>query len=95
MDVLGDAACCFNPVCVPWSLATGEDLRYPATEGGHATPIMRLLQRYVDAVIRLGVSDVAAYDAFWQVLHMRKPPSSLLAPGLLMRVLAGKGKRAA
>ena len=51
---------------------------------------MRVLQRYVDAVIRLGVSDAAAYDAFWQVLHMRKQPSSLLAPWLVMRVLAGK-----
>jgi 2-polyprenyl-6-methoxyphenol hydroxylase-like FAD-dependent oxidoreductase len=129
--VLGDAACCFNPVygqgmttaamaaerlgrcvgeargaplviarrfqrrlakllSVPWSLATGEDFRYPATEGGRATPIMRVLQRYVDAVIRLGVSDAAAYDAFWQVLHMRKQRASLLAPGLLLRVLAGK-----
>jgi 2-polyprenyl-6-methoxyphenol hydroxylase-like FAD-dependent oxidoreductase len=129
--VLGDAACCFNPVygqgmttaamaaellgrcvgaadsgplvvarrfqrklgkllSVPWSLATGEDLRYPETEGGRATPVMRVLQRYVDAVIRLGVSDAAAYDAFWQVLHMCKQPSSLLAPWLFMRVLAGK-----
>jgi hypothetical protein len=51
---------------------------------------MRVLQRYVDAVIRLGVSDAAAYDAFWQVLHMCKQPSSLLAPWLVMRVLAGK-----
>jgi hypothetical protein len=33
-------------------LATGEDFRYPATEGGRATPIMRILQRYVDAVVR-------------------------------------------
>lgn len=75
---------------VPWSLATGEDFRYPETEGGHATPVMRVLQRYVDAVIRLGVSDAAAYDAFWQVLHMRKQPTPLLAPSLVMRVLAGK-----
>lgn len=129
--VVGDAACCFNPVygqgmttaamaaellgrcvgeakegplmiarrfqrrlgkllSVPWSLATGEDFRYPATEGGRATPIMRVLQRYVDAVIRLGVSDAAAYDAFWQVLHMRRQPASLLAPWLVLRVLAGK-----
>jgi len=51
---------------------------------------MRVLQRYVDAVIRLGVSDAAAYDAFWQVLHMRKQPTPLLAPSLVMRVLAGK-----
>ena len=132
--MLGDAACCFNPVyaqgmttaaltaellgcclaeakgsalviarrfqrrlgkllSVPWSLATGEDFRYPATEGGRATPIMRLLQRYVDGVIRLGVSDAAAYDAFWQVLHMRKRPTSLFAPWLVMRVLTGKRAR--
>jgi 2-polyprenyl-6-methoxyphenol hydroxylase-like FAD-dependent oxidoreductase len=128
--VLGDAACCFNPVygqgmttaalsaellgscirqakggplmvartfqrrlgkllSVPWTLATSEDFRYPTTEGGRATPLTRMLQRYVDGVIRLGVRDVAAYDAFWQVLHMCKPPASLLAPRLLMRVLAG------
>jgi 2-polyprenyl-6-methoxyphenol hydroxylase-like FAD-dependent oxidoreductase len=35
----------------PWLLATGEDLRYPGTEGDRPGPLVRLAQKYIERVI--------------------------------------------
>ena len=76
-----------------WLLATGEDFRYPTTAGGRPGPSMRLLQRYIDRVIRATAEDPIVLRAFLEVWHMLKPPSALLRPGLAFRVMAAAAHR--
>lgn len=129
--VVGDAACCFNPVygqgmsvagltalavdrCLressngsqkgiafsaqraiarvcdnPWLLATGEDLRYPTTEGGRgsARPLDRAMQRYFSRVILRSNQDPTVGRTLARVVHMVEPPSALFRPAVLARVL--------
>jgi 2-polyprenyl-6-methoxyphenol hydroxylase-like FAD-dependent oxidoreductase len=78
----------------PWFLATSEDLRYPGTEGGELGPATKLLQRYTDRIIEMGVRDADACHAFCDVLNMVKPPTSLFRPNLAWQVArrsSGKG----
>jgi 2-polyprenyl-6-methoxyphenol hydroxylase-like FAD-dependent oxidoreductase len=71
----------------PWLMATGEDFRYPATEGGHPDRLTRLTHWYMDRVLLLCAEKVDVYNAFASVLHMLKPPSALFRPRILFQVL--------
>jgi 2-polyprenyl-6-methoxyphenol hydroxylase-like FAD-dependent oxidoreductase len=71
----------------PWLMATGEDFRYPATEGGHPDRMTRLTHWYMDRVLLLCAEKVDVYSAFASVLHMLKPPSALFRPSILFQVL--------
>lgn len=73
-----------------WTVATGEDLRFPGTVGGRTSPADRLVQRYLDRVVRLATSDPVANEAFAEVIGMTEPPTSLLRPNLVWRVLRRK-----
>ena len=68
-------------------VATGEDLRYPATKGGSTSLADRVLRRYFDRVVRAAAHDQEAHHAFADVLTLLAPPDSLLRPGLAARVL--------
>jgi 2-polyprenyl-6-methoxyphenol hydroxylase-like FAD-dependent oxidoreductase len=76
-------------VASPWLLATGEDFRYPTTEGGRPGPIVKLTHRYLDRVIAVATVDEVVLDAFVSVVHLVRPPSTLFRPGILARVLRG------
>jgi len=76
-------------VAAPWLVATGEDLRYPTTEGGRPSPATRLVQRYVDRVVAVATEDPRVFEAFSDVVNMLAPPSRLFRPGVLLRVLDG------
>ncbi len=71
----------------PWLLATGEDLRYPETEGAGRDWTTRLMQRYVDRVMYATPRYPEVALAFAEVISMVSPPSRLLSPGILARVL--------
>lgn len=72
---------------VPWLLATGEDFRYPATEGGGRTYATRLMHWYVDrALLRAAEREDMCANVL-QVMHMIKPPSALLHPRVVARSL--------
>ncbi len=78
-------------VDVPWSMATGEDFRYP-TVAGKRPAGTAVLHRYLD-----GVHSVARYDevvcrTFFDVANMLKAPSALFHPKLVWRVLTGGQK---
>ena len=73
----------------PWLLATGEDFRWPTTVGGRPGLPTRLAHRYMDRVLALLVEDATVAQAFFTVLHLLKPPTTLLRPPILRRVLAG------
>ena len=70
-----------------WLMATGEDFRWPATEGGRPGTLTRLLHRYMDQVLQIASHDAFAQHAFMQVSHLVKPPSHLFSPAIMARVI--------
>lgn len=71
---------------LPWLLATGEDFRYPSTEGRRPASA-RLLHWYVDRTMAQAARRPALFHEFIQVMHMLKPPRALLRPPLALKVL--------
>ena len=69
-----------------WSLATGEDFRYPQTVGTRP-PGIRLINNYVANVHRATLRDEVVCGAFLKVMGLLKPPTSLFHPKILWRVL--------
>ena len=55
--------------------------------------VTRLIQRYLDQVLRTVPHNPQVAEAFFQVQHMLKLPTSLFAPRLLWQVLGPQGKR--
>jgi 2-polyprenyl-6-methoxyphenol hydroxylase-like FAD-dependent oxidoreductase len=70
-----------------WMVATGEDLRFPDTVGGHPSLADRVVRRYFDRLVRAATSDPVANLAFGKVIGMTEPPTSLMRPALAWRVL--------
>ncbi|RCJ24558.1 2-polyprenyl-6-methoxyphenol hydroxylase-like oxidoreductase [Nostoc sp. ATCC 43529] len=74
-------------ISVPWLMATGEDFRWPATEGGKPDVISKFMQRYLDEVLLLQTESAAIQHLILEVMHLLKPPSAFFQPGILMQVL--------
>jgi 2-polyprenyl-6-methoxyphenol hydroxylase-like FAD-dependent oxidoreductase len=70
-----------------WMLSTGEDLRYPETEG-HRSLDIRLFNWYMRHVVDLTASHTEMAAAFFQVYHLLKPLSSLFKPRIVWTVLS-------
>jgi len=75
-------------VATPWLLATGEDFRYPTTEGAQPHLATRVLRPYLDQVLLTAAENPRAHLAFLQVLHLVKPPTALFQRRVLALVLA-------
>jgi 2-polyprenyl-6-methoxyphenol hydroxylase-like FAD-dependent oxidoreductase len=73
-----------------WTMATGEDLRYPWTEGARADLRTRVMHRYADRLLAVANGNPAVNTAFVNVVNLRDPPASLLRPRVLLPVLAGR-----
>lgn len=69
-----------------WRLAVGEDFRYPETVG-RKRPGTDLLNAYVLRVHRATHHDPVVCRAFLRVMHVIEPPSSLLRPDIVARVV--------
>jgi 2-polyprenyl-6-methoxyphenol hydroxylase-like FAD-dependent oxidoreductase len=72
-----------------WMLSTGEDLRYPETEG-HRSLGTRLFNWYIRRVIGLTASHPLVAAAFFQVWHLLKPLKSLFEPRIVWAVLSSE-----
>lgn len=70
-----------------WLLATGEDLRYPGTEGKRPNVLERLVQKYVDHVLATLPYDIEVTRAFVQTTNLYKPPTSLFQPQVMWSVV--------
>jgi 2-polyprenyl-6-methoxyphenol hydroxylase-like FAD-dependent oxidoreductase len=70
-----------------WLMATGEDFRYPTTEGGQRTAIMRWTHWYMDRVIAASAHDIEVLTAFATTAHLLAPPASLFHPRIVARAL--------
>lgn len=77
---------------IPWSLAVGNDLRYPQAEGPR-TRATRLINWYIRRLHVAAPSDPAIARAFLRVINLFAPPPSVMAPAIALRVLRGNLRR--
>jgi len=76
-------------VDIPWTIATGEDLRYPQIEGARP-PGSTVVNRYLERVHAVASHDPFVCRKFFDVLNLLAPPTSLFAPAVLLRVLTAQ-----
>jgi flavin-dependent dehydrogenase len=74
-------------VDVAWTMAVGSDLGYEATVGSQST-VESLFTRYLARLVRTAHDDGVVADAYGRVVTMEEPPTSLLTPGIVARVLS-------
>lgn len=77
-------------VDVAWMLAVGADFQFPQTTG----PKPRgtdLVNRYVSRLSRKAQTDGSLREAFFRVMMMERPPTTLFRPGVVWRVLRPAG----
>ncbi len=79
-------------VDIPWSIATGEDFRFPQVEG-QRPPGYHLLNRYLDRVHALASADPVVCKRFFEVLSLLAPPTALLTPAMAWRVMTSASQR--
>jgi 2-polyprenyl-6-methoxyphenol hydroxylase-like FAD-dependent oxidoreductase len=72
---------------IPWLMATGEDLRYPLTEGQRPGFATRLVQKYIDQVQVVMPHDTAVATTFFEVTNLLKPPTALFQPSIIIKTL--------
>jgi len=77
-------------VAVVWRLAVGADFEFAETTGPKPTGT-DLFNRYVDRLLQKAHADPTLSDAFSRVLRLEKPPTSLLRPRIVWRVLRPPG----
>ncbi|HEY1012241.1 MAG TPA: FAD-dependent monooxygenase [Herpetosiphonaceae bacterium] len=70
-----------------WLMATGEDFRYHATEGGQRGRLTKLSHWYFDQFGRQIPRNVAAATTFVEVMHLLRPPTALFHPRFASSVL--------
>jgi len=71
----------------PWLIATGDDFRWPTTQGGRPNLMNRLMHWYLDQVMMAASQSAKVYQVFVKVFHLLQPPAALFQPGVLGRVL--------
>jgi len=77
----------------PWSIAVGNDLRFAEVPGRRSVRV-RLINAFVRRLHVAATRDEVLGAAFIRVLNLVRPPGSLLAPGIVLRVLRGSAPRA-
>jgi 2-polyprenyl-6-methoxyphenol hydroxylase-like FAD-dependent oxidoreductase len=79
-------------VDIPWSLATGNDLRMPEAVG-RRTAAAKVINAYIARLHKAAHHDPAVALAFHKVGNLLAPPPSILAPQIALRVLWGNLQR--
>lgn len=74
-----------------WLIATGEDLRYPTTEGAKPDLITRLTNRYMDRVLSVSIRNRGVNRVMSDVFNLQTSPFALFKPKVLLPVLLGRG----
>lgn len=69
-----------------WAIATGEDCRYPGTDGARPGRLARLQQGYMARVLAAANTDPLVSEALFAVLSLNRRPETLLAPRVAVRV---------
>jgi 2-polyprenyl-6-methoxyphenol hydroxylase-like FAD-dependent oxidoreductase len=77
-----------KPTAAAWGLAAAADLAYPQAQGNRNLQV-RLSHRLEEPVLTAAETDIEVYSQVLKVGAFVDPPSSLLAPGFLLRLLRG------
>jgi 2-polyprenyl-6-methoxyphenol hydroxylase-like FAD-dependent oxidoreductase len=72
---------------IPWLLATGEDRRYPLTEGPKPNLLERLAHQYIDLLFRAAARDTVVAVALLKTMQMIQHPMGLLHPRIILGAL--------
>lgn len=75
-------------VDIPWSISVGSDLRFPSIEGRRTLQV-RFVNAYISRLHAAATADPVLGAAFLRVVNLIDPPTRLLAPRIVMRVLRG------
>lgn len=67
--------------------ATSEDYRYPATEGGAPSHLVKVMHRYLDQLFPVIAQDMVVHKLFLETMHMLKSSLALLQPGVMAKVM--------
>ncbi|MEU6405208.1 FAD-dependent oxidoreductase [Streptomyces sp. NPDC046985] len=78
----------------PWEFAAGADLGYPGVQG-RRTPQVRIANAYVNKLHKAATHDPELTSAFIRAAGLIEPPSSLMRPGTMARVLRHSFRRPA
>ncbi|MER6913544.1 FAD-dependent oxidoreductase [Streptomyces sp. NPDC000594] len=70
-----------------WAIATGEDTRYPGTDGPVPGRLTRIQQDYMARVLAAANTDPVVAGAFFEVLSLNRRPETLLTPRIAARAL--------
>jgi hypothetical protein len=81
-----------KPSGVAWQLATGGDLALPIVPGPRPL-LVRVLNTYVDRVQAAAEQNPAVATTFMRVTSLLDPPSRLLAPTTVVKVVASRRHR--
>ncbi|MGH7492252.1 MAG: hypothetical protein ACREOO_07645 [bacterium] len=75
-------------VDIPWAIAVGADLRIPEAVGPRNAG-MKFVNRYMGKLQKAAHHDPALALAFYNVSNLLAPPSSVMHPRIVLRVLWG------
>jgi 2-polyprenyl-6-methoxyphenol hydroxylase-like FAD-dependent oxidoreductase len=72
---------------VVWQMAAGADLTLPQVDGRRTLSI-RLSNWYTERVLRAAETDTAVTEVFFRVMNLVDPPTRLLRPSFVARIVA-------
>jgi 2-polyprenyl-6-methoxyphenol hydroxylase-like FAD-dependent oxidoreductase len=81
-----------KPLGVAWQMATGSDLSIPQVEGHRPLPV-RLVNAYIERVLTAAEDDMVLTERFLKVQYLLTPPTTLMRPATMARVIAGNLRR--
>jgi 2-polyprenyl-6-methoxyphenol hydroxylase-like FAD-dependent oxidoreductase len=73
----------------PWEISTGGDLGFPGVEGNRTLKV-RMGNAYISRLHAAAANDPEVTKAFFRVAGLIDPPTALMRPGLMMRVMRNR-----
>jgi hypothetical protein len=77
---------------VPWDIAVGNDLRHPKVQGPRPAKV-RFINWYIGKLHMAARHDAVLANAFLRVANLEAPPTLLLSPANVLRVVRGNFAR--
>jgi hypothetical protein len=75
-------------IVTPWDIAVGNDLRHPEVQGPRS-PKVRFINWYIGKLHMAARHDAKLAIAFLEVANLEAPPTRLLHPAIVLRVIRG------